>query len=495
MKRDPAKTRTFRCAVYCRKSTEEGLQQEFNSLDAQRAACEAYIASQKSNGWRCVPAQYNDGGFSGGNLQRPALKQLLADIEAGQIDVVVVYKIDRLSRSLVDFVQLAAQLEKNGVSFVSVTQAFDTSTSTGRLMLNVLLSFGQFEREIIGERIRDKIAASRQRGRWTGGVPILGFDVDRSGASPKLVVNPAEASRTLRIFELYVELGSLLRVVAELDRLGWRCKSWTTRDGRLRGGHLFDKTRLHALLTNPIVIGKIRHKGTTYDGLHDAIVPQTLFDRVQTQLATNARRQGEFRNKHDALLRGLLFCASCNCAMVHTFSGRGAKRYRYYTCTHAMKRGRASCPTRSAPAAELERIVLEELRGIGRDPALIQATRAALRERRDEQIATLATQRSLLEQELAGVDVTDPQHDAIAARLRELERNRAELDAVSLDTLPVAIALADFDRWWAALSTRERVRLLQLVIQRVEFNGSSVKIDFADAGLAALAAPHAEDAA
>lgn len=362
----PPPQKKIRCAIYCRKSSEEGLRQEFNSLDAQRAAGEAYILSQQSNGWVCVAKRYDDGGFSGGNLDRPALQQLLADIEAGLIDIVIVYKIDRLSRSLADFVQIAAHFQKHNVSFVAVTQSFDTSTSMGRLMLNVLLSFAQFERDISGERIRDKIRASRQRGRWTGGTPILGYDVDRSGASPVLVVNPAEASKVLHIFARYVELGSLLAVVAELNQRDWRCKAWTTRDGRPRGGLPFDKTRLHALLTNPIYIGKLKHKDAIHDGAQHAIVPTELFERVQRLLKANSRGGPAVRNKHAALLRGLLHCQHCRRAMSHTVTGQGVRRYRYYTCTQAVKRGRAACPGRSLPAAEIEALVVQEIRGIGR---------------------------------------------------------------------------------------------------------------------------------
>ena len=504
---DPAPTvarpKVVRCAVYCRKSTEEGLQQEFNSLDAQRAAGEAYVASQKANGWRCIPTHYDDGGFSGGTLERPALKQLLADIEAGLVDVVIVYKIDRLSRSLLDFVQLAAHLEKYGVSFVSVTQAFDTGTSTGRLMLNMLLSFGQFEREIIGERIRDKIAASRQRGRWTGGTPILGYDVDRSGASPKLVVNPAEASRTLQIFELYVELGSLLAVVRELERRGWQNKAWTTRDGRPRGGQPFDKTRLHALLTNPIVVGKVTHKGSTYDGLHDPIVPQALFDRVQKLLKKNGRGGPELRNKHGALLRGLLFCSHCQCAMVHTFTRRGSHLYQYYICTRAAKRGRTACPTRSVPAAEIERLVLDEVRAIGRDPTLVRETIAACNAKQAEQRERLIGERGTLERgltrlrhELALPDIAPArvaevgaQIDGAEQRIAEIDRTLGHMDQTPLTPQEVADALRDFDGVWAALQPKEQARLVHLVVQRVDYDGANgaVSITFRDIGIATLA--------
>src|SRR5205807_6322621 len=240
------------------KSTEEGLEQEFNSLDAQREAGEAYVASQKSEGWTCLEARYDDGGFTGGNMERPALKRLLADIDAGLIEAVIVYKVDRLSRSLLDFARMMECFDNRQISFVSVTQQFNTASSMGRLVLNVLLSFAQFEREIISERTRDKIAAARRKGKWAGGHPILGYDVDPQGF--KLVVNEDEAVRVRAIFELYLEHQALLPVVQELDRRGWRTKRWTTRKGRERGGMHFTKTNLHHLLTNAAYIGKVRHK-------------------------------------------------------------------------------------------------------------------------------------------------------------------------------------------------------------------------------------------
>ena len=236
-KPETQQVRTIRCAIYTRKSTEEGLQQEFNSLDAQREAAEAFIASQKAEGWRCVPEMYDDGGFSGGNLERPAMKRLMADIEAGKVDCVVVYKVDRLSRSLMDFARMMETFDKHGVSFVSVTQQFNTTHSMGRLTLNILLSFAQFEREIIGERIRDKIAAMRAKGKWSGGMPVLGYDVDRSGTSPKLVVNATEAKQVRKIFEMYLEIRSLLPVVKRFKNSAGRIRS----GGLVLGGHAADE--------------------------------------------------------------------------------------------------------------------------------------------------------------------------------------------------------------------------------------------------------------
>src|SRR5262249_23047716 len=264
MKKQPPQTTTritlplVRCAIYTRKSTEEGLAQEFNSLDAQREAGENYIRSQASEGWTGLPGRYDDGGFTGANTDRPALQRLLLDIEEGKVDLVVVYKVDRLSRSLLDFAQLMQRFEKYNVGFVSVTQQFNTATSMGRLILNVLLSFAQFEREIISERTRDKVAATRRKGKWSGGRPPLGYNIDPHGY--KLVVSEDEAVQVRAIFALYVELESLLPVVQELERRGWTHKRWKSRKGIELGGEPFTRTSLHRLLTNPIYVGKVRYK-------------------------------------------------------------------------------------------------------------------------------------------------------------------------------------------------------------------------------------------
>lgn len=315
----PPQTRTtIRCAIYTRKSTEEGLQQEFNSLDAQRESGEAYVKSQEHEGWVCLPAHYDDGGFTGGNMDRPALKRLLADIEAGQVDCVVVYKVDRLSRSLMDFGRLMEVFDKHKVSFVSVTQAFNTTHSMGRLTLNILLSFAQFEREIISERTRDKIAATRKKGKWTGGVPILGYDIDPRGS--KLIVNELEAIRVNQIFELYLKHQAILPVVRELDTRGWHTKAWSTKRGVSKGGQSFQKNTLYQLLTNVLYAGQVRHKEEVYPGEHEGIVDVNLFEKVQTQLQKNGRTGGaEVRNKHGALLKGMLNCTHCKCSMVHHY--------------------------------------------------------------------------------------------------------------------------------------------------------------------------------
>src|SRR5262252_4578111 len=275
-----AEAKRKRCAVYTRKSSEEGLEQEFNSLAAQREACEAYIRSQQHEGWVLARTHYDDGGFSGGNIERPALQQLLADIRAGRIDIVIVYKVDRLTRSLADFARLVEIFDKEGVSFVSVTQQFNTTSSMGRLTLNVLLSFAQFEREVTGERIRDKIAASKRKGMWMGGLVPLGYDASER----RLVINPAEAETVQRIFASYCEFGCVRRVKEEADRLGLRTKRRTTKDGAERGGKSFSRGHLYRLLANPIYIGQIAHKGQFYSSQHPALIDAETWTAVRDQL-------------------------------------------------------------------------------------------------------------------------------------------------------------------------------------------------------------------
>ncbi len=349
-----------RCAVYTRKSSEEGLDMAFNSLDAQREACEAYIASQKSEGWVLVRDRYDDGGVSGGTLERPALKRLLADIDEGLVDIVVVYKIDRLTRSLMDFSKLVEVFDRNEVSFVSITQSFSTTTSMGRLTLNMLLSFAQFEREVSGERIRDKIAASRRKGIWMGGSTPLGYEArDR-----KLVVDPDHAATVRAIFERFVRLGSLTALVRELEAEGIRT----------RRGKPLDKGYLHRLLRNPVYIGKAVHKGMAYDGQHDAIISQSLWDKVQAILATPARTRGaNSRAQTPALLKGLLFGPTGD-AMSPTHTRRHGKLYRYYVSQAVHKRGAGACPVGRIAAAEIEGAVIAQVRALLRAPEVIVAT-------------------------------------------------------------------------------------------------------------------------
>src|SRR5450755_1168048 len=353
----------LRCAIYTRKSTEEGLDQAFSSLDAQREAAGAFIESQRREGWIALPEFYDDGGFTGANMDRPALTRLLQAVEAGELDCVVVYKVDRLSRSLLDFTRMPSIFEKHKVSFVAVTQQFNTSTSLGRLTLNILLSFAQFERELIGERTRDKMSAARRKGKWVGGCPVLGYDVDRGGG--RLVVNEEEAERVRTIYALFEEHGSVLRTLAEIDRRGWRLKSWTLKTGQFRPGGKFALNSLRRLLTNILYTGAIRHKGQPYPGEHAAILAPGAWERVQSLMThRQASVQGRSRNKHLALPNGLLFCETCATRMVYSYAGTRDRKYPYYVCLNAQRKGWAVCPGKSLPAARIEESVLGQIREV-----------------------------------------------------------------------------------------------------------------------------------
>src|SRR6202158_1144823 len=350
----------LRCAIYTRKSTEEGLDQEFNSLDAQREAGEAFVQSQRREGWIALSERYDDGGFTGANMDRPALAKLLLAAEAGELDCVVVYKVDRLSRSLLDFTRMLSVFEQHKVSFVAVTQQFNTSTSLGRLTLNILLSFALCERDLIGERTRDKMSAVRRKGKWVGGYPVLGYDIDPAGG--RLVVNEEEAEQVRAIFALLEESRSVLLTLAEVERKGWRLKSWTRKTGQFHPGGPFALNSLRRLLTNILYTGKISHKGQPYPGEHAAILKPGTWERVQGLIARPAAFARGSRNKHLALLGGLLYCESCAARMVYSHSRKNDRKYPYYVCLNAQRKGWAACPGKSLPARAIEESVLKRLR-------------------------------------------------------------------------------------------------------------------------------------
>jgi site-specific DNA recombinase len=497
MSGNPSPGRLLKCAPYGRKSTEEGLEQEFNSLDAQWESSQAYIKSQASEGWVSVPTRYEDGGYTGGNLDRPGLRRLLADIEAGKIDIVVVYKVDRLSRSLLDFSKLLEVFEKHRVGFVSVTQQFSTTTSAGRLMLNVLLSFSQFERELISERTRDKMSAARRKGKWLGGKPVLGYDVDP--ATKKLVVNDGEAARVRTIYQLYSEHQALLPVVQELLARGWVNKLWSSKKGKSSGGLPFNKTSLHYLLTNPTYIGQVVYKTEVHAGEQAAIIDPATWQRVQSLLKRNGSTGGaSIRNKFGAILKGRLFCKACDCAMSPSHSTRGNKRYRYYLCNHAGKNGWDTCPSKSIPAAEIEKFVLGHLRELVNNPAVIAETVAQVQAQRRDQLDTLNSERRGLERDLAHWN--RELHDVVLApngggphatarladlqdRIRTTERRLTDvhaevtaLDRTDIDAATITAALTKFDPVWEVLTPREQTRLVELLVSRVDYDGASGKV-------------------
>ncbi len=417
--------RKLRSAVYTRKSSEEGLDMEFTSLDAQRESCEAYVASQKAEGWMLVRDRYDDGGFSGGNLERPALKRLLADIEDDLVDVIVVYKIDRLSRSLMDFAKLVEVFDRKGVSFVSVTQSFNTTTSMGRLTLNVLLSFAQFEREVIGERIRDKFAASRRKGMWMGGFVPLGYRVENR----KLVIHEPEAAIVRMIFERFVKVGSATVLARDLVREGVRS----------RRGRLVDKGFLYKLLNNRVYVGEAVHKGTSYPGEHAAIISRTLWDKVHSILQESPRtRAAHTRAQTPALLKGLIF-GPTGCAMSPTHTKRRGKLYSYYVSQSVLKLGPEACPVRRVQAAEIESAVVGQLRGILRAPEIVVGSWRAAREQID-----------------------------------------------GLTEMEVRVALEQLDPLWDELFPAEQARIVQLLVERIDVSVDGVDIKLRVDGLAAL---------
>ena len=362
--------RQFRCAIYTRKSHEEGLEQEFNSLDAQRESCENYIASQKGNGWLCLPEHYDDGGFSGGNMNRPALQKLKEDIKAGLIDIIVIYKIDRLTRSLSDFSELQEFFDEHDVSFVSVTQEINTSTSAGRMMLNILMTFAQYEREIIAERVRDKVSAAKKRGKNCGGFPILGYDSDP--ATKKLIINEQEAEIVRFVFKNYLKHGSAKAVSTELELKGFRGKSWTTRKGIRREGQKVNNQMVYRMLKNHLYIGLVEHKGNFYPGEQEAIIDRKTWDKVQTMLKSNMNHDSSRRTPKVNPFNGMIYCGSCGGAfsMSHTVK-QGNKRYSYYICLEDTKRNFSTCPIKRVPANELEKLVLKEIGALFQTPTML----------------------------------------------------------------------------------------------------------------------------
>jgi site-specific DNA recombinase len=418
-------TRKLRCAVYTRKSSEEGLDMDFNSLDAQRESCEAYISSQRAEGWSLVADRYDDGGFSGGTLDRPALKRLLADVQGGKIDVIVVYKIDRLSRSMLDFLNLVELFERYGVTFVSVTQSFNTKDAMGRMALNILVTFAQFERELIGERIRDKVAASRKKGMWMGGWTPLGYEVrDR-----KLIVHEADAERVRSIFRRFVQLKSATLLARELVATG------VTN----RYGHLLDKGVLYKLLNNRVYIVEAVHKGKSYPGEHEAIIDRALWDQVHAILKESPRkRAGRARAQTPALLKGLLFGPD-GAAMSPTHTRKSGRLYRYYISQTAMKRGGSENPVRQVPAAEIERIVLDQIRILLQTPeVIIQTWRAICKQRQD-----------ITETEVRGT-------------------------------------LVEFNELWNELFPAEQARIIELLVERIDLHPDALDITLKVEGLTSL---------
>lgn len=428
------------CAIYTRKSTDEGLEQDFNSLDAQRDACENYILSQKTEGWLQLPEKYDDGGYSGGNMDRPGLQQLIADIKKGAVDIIVVYKIDRLSRSLADFAKLVEIFDEHKVTFVSVTQSFNTTTSMGRLTLNILLSFAQFERELAGERVRDKIAASRQRGIWMGGMPPLGYDVSER----KLVPNPTESKLVEEIFRRFALVGSMAALVKDLRAKGVTSKSWTTAKGVERKGKLVDKGYIYKILNNPVYLGIAAYKGQHFPGQHPAIIDQALWDQAHTALTRDRdkKQRKAARSQRDSkapcLLKGLLYSVEGRC-FTPGYTIKKQRYYRYYINTDAIKLGSAACEVQRLPAGEIEAVIVEKIKKVLRLPEIT------------------------------------------AAAVAEVTRLRPDIEEdEAID------ALRSIDEVWDELFPAEQARIVQHLIHRITIRPDGASIEWATDGIATL---------
>ena len=438
-------TPKVRCAVYVRKSTEENLNTDFNSLDAQRESCESYVQSRKHEGWVALPTDYSDGGFTGANMDRPALQRLLADVEAGRVDVILVYKLDRLSRSLLDFARLVGLFEQHNVSFVSITQSFDSSTPMGRLCINVLMSFSQFEREIIGERIRDKVAAAKRRGKFTGGTPPLGYDIDSENR--RLVVNPHEAETVRFIFRRFAELRSPLQLAKELNRKGITTKSWMTKNGVFREGRPWHKMHIYRVIHNRTYLGEVIHKDNTYPGEHEAIITRAQWDRAHAVIDENTRTRAKHaRSKAPALLRGIIRCGECDRAMSPVSTQSKGKRYSYYQCGKASKEGHAACPVGSVSAGEIEGTVMAQMRTVFKTPEVVAQT-------------------------------------YLAARDLALE-NDTNIPSISEDD--VRRALQNVDLIWDELYPAEQTRLVGMLVERVIVRPEGISIGIRAEGIDSL---------
>jgi site-specific DNA recombinase len=496
--------------IYTRVSTDERLDMEFNSIDAQRAACESFIATRRADGWYAVSERYDDAGISGGTLDRPALHRLLSDVDAGKIAGIVFYKLDRLSRSLLDFAKLVDLLERKGIFIASASQDLNSATSMGRFMINTLLSFAQYEREVIAERTHDKMQATRRRGMWTGGFPILGFDiVDR-----KLRVNEAEAERVRRVFETFLTNGGLVTTLEEMERLGIRRKAWTNQRGKHVGGQRFDKASLRHLLSNRIYLGQIRAGDEWVQGQHAAIVDPQTFEQVQAKLRDRPARRPRRRVPSDLLLSGLVVCAKCGCGMSPHYASRSGRRYGSYVCATYAKSGAKACPGSRIAAHDLEQHVVERIAHVGRDERVIAETVAAARkaattrrpgleaaigeaeaqhrrlaDERKNYLDAIGSQGCRSPKLLERLGETEAALHGVDTRLAALRSELAALDGSVVNAETVRKALADFMPLWEVLFPAERRRIAQLLMEeiRVDRQAGEVEIRFRTSGIRMLA--------
>ena len=508
-----------RCAIYTRKSTSEGLDSDFNTLDAQREAAEYFIRAMAGEGWEALPHRYDDGGFTGANTDRPALKRLLADIEAGEVDCVVVYKVDRLSRSLMDFAKLLALFDQKNVTFVSTTQNFNTTNSMGRLTLNILLSFAQFEREMIAERTRDKMAAARKRGKWLGSRPPYGYLGDHD--KKQLVVCEEEAERVRTIFRMYLRLGSVNAVTKRINDLGWMKKGYRAKTGRVTPPRKYRDKDVHSILRNVTYLGKVEFNGELYEGEHEAIVSEELFARVQSVLTSKACGRGRRRGRNpEYLLQGIAWCGLCD-KRITTTAGRGRNKevYRYYVCSNRGRKGRDGCDHPRLGAEELEQLVVSRVKARCTDPLLREEIVARMEVGRVEAMAAITSERERIVADEAKLHAegrklmdaigseTGTEGKLLAERIGEIE---AQLDVLSTERCSLDAQLRGlqnateqvratvnilevFDAVWDEFEAAEKQDLVHLVVKRVVVNEPEGKLDLEFHDLAAPFEPLATE--
>jgi len=488
-----------RCAIYTRKSNEEGLELAYNSLDAQRESAENFIKSQNGSGWIALPEHYDDGGFTGGNMDRPALKQLLTDIENGKIDCVVTYKIDRLSRSLIDFTKIMEVFNKYGVNFVSVTQQFSTIDSAGRMMLNILITFSQYEREIISDRIRDKIAGTKRRGKYCGGPPVLGYDVDSE--NKKLVINQDEAVVVREAFRLYAQYGSATETARRLNALGYRTKTWTSRKNIAHDGEKFAVDRIYRMLNNPLYVGEVYHKGQSFPGEHEAIIERGLWDAVQKVLKDNTPVAAGYRkNAIGSPFKGLLRCGHCGGAFGITYGKNNKKnsdnrRYMYYLCIKDEDRVERRCPLARIPAGDIDRVILEQISRIFKAPSVLAKVYGELRQDEAQQRKVIKQQQDVLEakqetirkQLLDGGDQAQlrPQFAEIEAQITRIKEQSKEF-CPELALKNLLKTCDSIESIWEELFPVERYRLAHLLFDRIQIFTDHLVMDVKTDGLKSL---------
>ncbi len=484
---------TLNAACYCRKSVDDGTlaTRDFNSLDAQREACENYIASQKAKGWECIPEHYDDGGWSGGNMERPALKRLMADIEAGKVNVVVCQKIDRLSRSLKDFTKMQEYFERHNVSFCSVTQEINTATSAGRMMLNILMSFAEFEKDIDSERVTAKIGASKKRGKFCGGVPVLGYMPDFRTKKLQIVGDEAETVRIL--FQKYRMLGSLKQTVHEANMLGLKTKEWTSARGVRHSARTWDTGAVYRILSNPIYAGYIRHYDKRYEGEHEAIIPRQEWEEVQSMMSSNSCPTPRRHTAQNQPFSGLVKCGHCHRAMTPTYTKKQGRKYGYYICQASAKDPDHVCPLKRIPSGDLEQAVLKQLSALFRTPTILRATLDAVRAKEDalkanydHDITLFLAQLTELKDSALMAETDFDELKKVGEKLTEVRRKRDLLrKPISRDD--VIAAMSDIAGLWEFMFPGARNELLRLVIGELEVFSDKITMTFRIDGLKDLA--------